>query len=96
MTNPNIPKPAYWAITEQDGAQLITPDSPLHAIIVDNIGSAETHGVVSTGDILVATKPSFVIDPESIGIERGDVSGYRAKTPVQVVQGGLRKFFRRK
>lgn len=94
MPNPNITDPAYWAITEQNGTQLITPNSSLYATIVDRIGDAEAHGLISTGDILVATKSSFVISPESIGIDRKDVSEY--KTPERVAQGGLSKFFGRK
>ena len=93
MTDYEIPDPAYWAITRRKGAQLITPDSPLYETIIENVGSAEIHGVVDTGDILVASESSFVIDPESIGIERRAISAY--KTPQQVAQGSLRKLLRR-
>jgi hypothetical protein len=88
-----IPDPAYWAITKRNGAQLITPDSPFYETIVENIERAETHGVIGTGDILVASKSSFVIDPTSIGIERRAISDY--KSPDQVVQGALRTVFKR-
>jgi hypothetical protein len=68
-----IPNPAFWAITEHAGAQLIEPGSELFKLITGKLGSVETHSVVQTGDILVATKASFLIDPEVLGVDRGAI-----------------------
>lgn len=92
MSDRAIPNPAFWAITEKDGAQLIDPVSELHQTIIDRLDVIPTHGVVGVGDILVASEVSAVIAPEDLGVDRETISGYQTK-PEQVVQGGLRKLF---
>jgi len=90
MNNHEIPSPAYWAITEKNGAQLIEQDSPLHSTILENVNDVETHGIIDFGDILVVSKESVVISPESIGIKRETISGFNAE---KLAKDGLLKSF---
>lgn len=76
MKENNIPDPAFWAITEKNGAQLIDPESELHGTIAGAIGTITRHGVIAVGDILVASKQSSVISPEGLDLPRDTISGY--------------------
>lgn len=72
----DIPDPAYWAITQEHGAQFIKPGTEIYEAIVNNLGKAATHGIIGVGDILEASDHSRALDPESMGISREAISAY--------------------
>ena len=89
-----IPRLDYWAITEKDCAQLIKPDSAIHGTIAKNIGNASIRGIAGIGDILVAAKSSYVISPESVGINRIEISEYDSSAQTQIAKSGLQRFIK--
>ena len=95
MTNFEIPNPAFWAITENEGAQLIIPGSELADTITDHLDSVPTHDGMNVGDIFIASEASSVISPEDMGIERTTIASYTVK-PAESSVSGLRKWFKRK
>jgi hypothetical protein len=86
-----IPRSDYWAITEKEGAQLINPNCAIHGIIAKNIGEASIRGIADIGDILVVAKSSFVISPESVGLNRIEISEYDSSAQTQIAKSGLRR-----
>ena len=86
-----IPRSDYWAITEKDCVQLINPGSATYGTIAQNIGKASILGIAGTGDILVVAKSSFVISPESVGINRIEISGYDSNAQTHIAKSGLRR-----